>query len=80
MTIYLALDDSELVGCQVKSVRHVLEDIGEFDINIEHGRVSLTLVFAAMRSDFIEEDGECGRKVFKELGRAARDAKLTLNI
>src|ERR1700679_1605698 len=38
VTIYLSDETEELVGCRIKGVRMVLDDIGSFDVSISHRR------------------------------------------
>lgn len=80
VTVYFSLDggENEIVGCRIKSVRHVLEDIGEFDVSINGKGVRLTLVFAALRSEFVSDEDSPGRSMFREIGRAAREANAQL--
>jgi hypothetical protein len=52
VTIYLSDETEELVGCRIKGVRSVLEDIGSFDVSISHGRIKLRLLFVALHGVF----------------------------
>ena len=78
VTLYLSLDDSELVGCQIKSVRHVLEDIGWFDVSIKHGKIRLDLLFVAMHGSF-DNDPEA-RELYRRLGASAAEHQLHVDV
>ena len=47
VTIYLSMDDDEMVGCQIKGVGRVLRELGELDVTIRHGKVKLKIVLLA---------------------------------
>ena len=69
VTVFLSLDSDELVGCQIKSVRHVLEDIGWFDVSVKHGRVRVDMLFLAYRGEFAEESRSIYRRIGEEVSR-----------
>lgn len=78
VTIYLSDESDELVGCRVKGVRAVLEDIGSFDVSISHGKVKLTILFVAFHAVF-GSDPE-SRNVYRKIGQAASESDLELEL
>jgi hypothetical protein len=77
VTVFLSLDSEELVGCQIKSVRHVLKDIGWFDVSIEHGKARLDLLFLPLYGAF--PDGDDARHFYRKLGEMARRAGIEVD-
>jgi hypothetical protein len=73
VTLYLSLEKDELVGCQIKGIRAVLENLPNF-IEIRHGRVKLRLIFMA----FMAEVDDAYRPLYSELGKYAEDRELDL--
>jgi hypothetical protein len=45
LTVYLAMEGDELVGCQVKGIRHALEKCDAVGLEIEDDNVDLSFVF-----------------------------------
>lgn len=78
VTIYLSDESNELLGCRVKGVRSVLEDIGSFDVSISHGRVKLTMLFVAFHAVFGSDSDS--RIAYRKIGQAASDSDLDLEI
>jgi hypothetical protein len=73
VTLYLSLANDELVGCQIKGVRGVVESLPNF-IEIRHGKVKLRFLFMAFMGDVDEQY----RSVYSELGKYAEDRELEL--
>lgn len=78
VTVFLSLDDDELVGCQIKSVRHVLEDIGWFDVSIKHGKVRVDMLFLACYGQFAGEPET--RELYRRLGEQASRSRLEVEV
>lgn len=78
VTVFLSLKDDELTGCQIKSVRHVLEDIGDFDVTIKHGKVQVNILFLAYRNDFSEDPS--AQKMYRSLGKSLSKTPLEFDI
>ncbi len=74
VTAFFSLDTDELVGCQIKSVRHVLEDIGWFDVSIQHGKIRIDMLFLACRAEFADEPES--RKIYRRIGEEVSRTKL----
>ena len=77
VTVFLSLDGNELVGCQIKSVRHVLEDIGWFDVSIRHGKVRVDMLFLACRGAFCEPEA---RQFYRRLGEEVSRTQLEVEV
>jgi hypothetical protein len=45
LTIYFSMDTGEMVGCKIKGVRRILQELGNFSVTIEGGNVTLGLLF-----------------------------------
>lgn len=69
LTLYLAMDSDELVGCQVKGVRKVLEDMGSFGIDFDDKKVKLKIIFQSFLGAVPDE----AREHFRRIGRAAAE-------
>lgn len=78
VTLYLSLASNELVGCQIKGVKRVLDDIGWFDVSISHGKVKLKLLFVALHAT-IPDDPE-SRSLYRRLGEAASQTELEVEV
>jgi len=76
LTLYLAMDSNELVGCRVKGVRRVLEDIGNFGIDIGHKKVKLRILFLALLGAVPAE----AKEDFLKIGKAATETDPELEI
>lgn len=78
VTIYLSDESDELVGCRIKGVRSVLEDIGSFDVSISHGKVKLRLLFVALHGVFSPDPD--ARDIFRQIGQAIGQSDLELEL
>ncbi len=78
LTLYLAIDDDQLVGCQVKGVKRVLEDIDAFGIDVEHNKVKLQVLFLAFLGAVADEPDTRG--YYRKLGEAATEANTELEL
>lgn len=78
VTVYLSTETGDLTGCLIKNVRQVLEDIGWFDVQIDHGRVNLKMLFLALRGTFAEQTE--GRTLYRELGKRVSAAGEEISI
>jgi hypothetical protein len=74
VTVFLSLDSGDLVGCQIKSVRHVIDDIGWFDVSIKHGKAELGLLFLPLHGAFADDDD--ARQFYRKLGDMARRSRV----
>lgn len=80
VTVFFARDNDELVGCQIKSVRHVLEDIGTHDMAIKDGdgKVRLRLLFKMFYGRF--ENDPRGREAFRHLDRSVTENDISIDV
>jgi len=76
VTLYLSLDADEIVGCRIKGITGIIEDLPNY-LKINLGDVSLSLVFWSFRGG-VESDHM--RKALNELAKAAGDMKLESSI
>src|SRR5688572_12793423 len=47
LTVYRSIATKEMVGCQIKSIRFILERLGSFGVHVQDGEVDLRLIFVA---------------------------------
>lgn len=78
VTIYLSDETDELVGCRIKGVHSVLEDIGSFDVSISHRKIKLTMLFAALHGKFAEEPES--RNMYRHIGRHVGKSDLEIDL
>jgi hypothetical protein len=48
ITLYLSLETNEPVGCRIKGISGILEDLPNF-VRVDHGGVRLSIIFFAFR-------------------------------
>jgi hypothetical protein len=70
VTVFLSLATNELVGCRVKGVAGILEDLPNF-IKIDHGGAKLSILFLSFRGGARNEEE---RRTINELAKAAKAA------
>jgi len=78
VTVYLSMDDHEMVGCQIKGVKRVLDELGAVDITIKHGRVKLQIVLLALMDSLVEREET--RSFYREVLRKAKETDVDLEI
>lgn len=78
VTVYLSDETEDLVGCRIKGVRMVLDDIGSFDVSISHGRMKLKMLFVALHGTFATD--EDGRSLYRRLGEAFSQTDLEVEV
>lgn len=66
VTAYYSLEDNSLVGCAVKSVRSVLDELKWFDVEITDDKTRLKMVFFAQLGSLEKEEQ---RQTFREIGK-----------
>jgi hypothetical protein len=72
LTVFLAFDSKELIGCKIKGVKHILQTAGDFGITVDDGDIQLGLFFFVGASMAKEESQ---KKRYEEL-RVARTVRL----
>jgi hypothetical protein len=78
VTVYLSMDDNELVDCQIKGVRRVLDELGELDLTIKHGKIKLQIVLLAFMERMLEQEET--RSVYREVYRKATETDVELEL
>jgi hypothetical protein len=73
VTLFLSIDKDELVGCRIKGVSGIIEDLPNY-VHVNHGKVQLSVVFLSLRGT--APDAET-RRVLNDLGKAASQQELT---
>lgn len=76
LTLFLALESNDLVGCQVKGVRNKLKRLGDFGIHIQHGKIRLGIFFHLL-AYFAEKPEQRDR--YLDLGRRAKDVEVEID-
>lgn len=76
LTVHLALDSNDLVGCEIKGVRRILEDIGSFRLMVGDRRVKLVFVFLAL----VGAGDDRTRDLYRKLGEAAAETDAELEV
>ncbi len=78
VTVYLSMEDQELVGCQIKGVGRILRELGELDLTIRHGRIKLKIVLLAVMAPMVESEDT--RQIYRELYRRATETDVDLEL
>ena len=73
LTVYLAFDTKELVGCKIKGVKHILQTAGDFGVSLDDGAVRLG-VFFFVGASLAKDEGQRNR--YAEIGREAKDVEM----
>lgn len=73
ITIFLSLETNEMVGCRIKGVKGILEDLPNF-IKVNHNDVELSVIFLAFRGGVAEDV----REKINDLARVANERRLVL--
>jgi hypothetical protein len=73
VTLYLSLETNEMVGCRIKGISGILEDLPNY-LRVSHGQVELSVIFLAFRGGAEEEVS----KAMNGLARVASERKMVL--
>ena len=71
VTLYRSLASNKLVGCRIKGIAGILEDLPNF-LHVDHEGAKLSMVFWSFRGGLDEE----ARDAFNQLAQAAGDMVL----
>jgi hypothetical protein len=71
LTVYLSLDNHELVGCKIKGVKHILKTAGTFGVQVDCGQVSMGFLFYFGVAGAKDEKQ---KQRYEELNNVAKDA------
>lgn len=74
VTIYLSIETDEIVGCRIKGISSILEDLPNF-LRVNHGGVELSVVFLAFRGG---AEGET-REALNDLARVAVERQMVFD-
>ncbi|MGA2616448.1 MAG: hypothetical protein ABSF26_02490 [Thermoguttaceae bacterium] len=72
VTLYRSIDSDEIVGCRIKGISGILEDLPNF-LHVDHNGAKLSMVFWSFRGGV---DDEKLRDTFRQLAKAAGDMPL----
>ncbi len=67
VTLYLSLETDEIVGCRIKGISGLLEDLPNY-IEVQHGKVQLSVIFLAFRG------GAPDKEALEAMNDLAREA------
>jgi hypothetical protein len=73
ITLYLSLETNEIVGCRIKGISGILQDLPNF-IRVNHGDVELSIIFLAFRGGADDKV----RETINDLAREATERNLVL--
>ena len=73
LTVFVAFDTNELVGCKIKGVKHILQTAGDFGVCLADGAVRLGMFFFVGASLAKDEDT---RSRYQQIGRQAKDVTM----
>ncbi len=71
VTLYLSLETDEIVGCRIKGISGIIEDLPNF-IHVNHGGFKLAIVFFAFCGGAEAE----ARKALNDLARVANEREM----
>ena len=72
VTLFLSVEDDKIVGCRIKGVKGILEDLPNW-LRVNHDGVELSIIFWSFRGGIEDEQT---RRALEELVRGAGDMKL----
>jgi hypothetical protein len=72
VTIYLSLETKEVVGCRIKGITGILQDLPNY-IQVKHDSVELSVIFFAFRGGAGDNSSP-----INDLARAASEHKMVL--
>ena len=75
VTLFLSIETDEVVGCRVKGVSGIIEDLPNY-IHTKHDGIQLSIVFLSLHGAMDNGDA---RQVMNRLGREASERKLVLD-
>ena len=73
LTVFVAFDTKELVGCKIKGIKHILQTAGDFGVSLDDGVVRLGMFFFVGASLAKDEEQ---RKRYEQIGRKAKDVTM----
>jgi hypothetical protein len=73
ITLFLSLETNEIVGCRIKGVQGILQDLPNY-LQVNHGGIQLRILFLAFRGG---ADKEVSDQI-NELAKAAAEREMIL--
>jgi hypothetical protein len=73
LTVFVAFDTNELVGCKIKGIKHILQTAGDFGVSLDAGVVRLGMFFfigASLAKDEVQ------RSRYDQIGLKAKDVTM----
>ena len=74
VTLFLSLDSQELVGCRIKGIKGLIEDLPNY-LQVNHDSYELKLIFLSFRGGMEDEEK---RKLLNRLAQEAGEMKVEL--
>lgn len=71
VTLYLSLETNEIVGCRIKGISGILEDLPNY-VRVNRGEVALSVIFLAFRGGAKDKVSEA----INDLARGASERKM----
>ncbi len=71
VTLYRSIDSDEIVGCRIKGIKGILEDLPNF-LRVAHQGATLSMVFWSFRGSIDDQS----RETFRQLAEVAGDMTL----
>lgn len=71
VTLYRSIDSNEIVGCRIKGINGILEDLPNF-LRVAHQGATLSMVFWSFRGSI----DDAARETFRELAAVGGDMAL----
>ncbi|MHC4398389.1 MAG: hypothetical protein ACYTG0_01775 [Planctomycetota bacterium] len=74
VTVYISLETGEVVGCRIKGISGLLEDLPNY-IQVKHGKVALSVIFLAFWGGARDDEAS---KAMNQLARVASEHEMVL--
>jgi hypothetical protein len=74
VTLFHSLDSDEIVGCRIKGISGILEDLPNY-LSVHHNGINLSFLFLPFRGGAVDETT---RKAINELAKQASERKMVL--
>ena len=74
LTVYISLDTGDVVGCRIKGISGLLEDLPNY-IQVKHGKVALSVIFLAFWAGAKDDEAS---KAMNDLARGASEHEMVL--
>lgn len=78
VTVFISSETEKLVGCAIKNVRSVLEDMKWFDAEIKLGKVKVKFLFLSFRGMFDDKNDQ--RECYRKLGEMVSEEEIEVRV